>query len=246
MNSQSSLACTIEQIKEPLPSDHSVEVILKDDDGKKYSALLRIDRPDREYLKTIRASNLGVTLFCIGNAVAFMECPSLNYIVGFESAYANINGIKIKRSIIKEVSNDETFLKMFDDRKIAERLLMISYTYDGYTILDYEILLCYVGFKYLSAEPDLQKMEDECYSNKAIPGKYKDVLPDWVTPYMFAKSCRLIAMKRQLSDEMFARMLPGIPDMSKQASSKVVRFSMVKLNIDEIHGIMYRFSNQYV
>lgn len=246
MNSQSSLTCTIEQIKEQLPSDRSVEVILRDSDGKKYSALLRIYRPDKEYLKIIHASNLEVILFCIGNAVAFMECPSLNYAVGFESTYANINSIKIKSDIVKEVSNDEAFLKMVDDRKIAERLLMISYTYDGCTTLDYEILLCYVGFKYLSAEPDLQRMEDECYSNKAIPDKYKGVLPDWVTPYMFAKSCRLIAMKRQLSDEMFARMLPGIPDMSKRASSKVVRFSMIKLNIDEIHSIMQRFSNQYV
>lgn len=201
-----------------------------------YRATINIDNQnDIEKIKIIYKSELPINVCHIGNSVVMLYNKELDFYTSPNPTREVLNiPFEIKSEIINELSSDGDFDRMFNDGRIAERLYMILHTYKMRHVMCYEALVCYIGFKYLSNEFDLQSVENECFKNKAIPEKYSGLMPEWVTPYMFVKACKLIAMRQMLSGEMFARMAPSIPTMNRRTSTEYVRYVDTKLNNDEI------------
>lgn len=203
---------------------------------KTYRMTINVDsQNDIEKIKVIYKSELPINICHIGNSVIMLDNKELD----FHAAPDPTNEVlsrpfEVRDEIINELSCDDDFDKMFNDERITERLYMILHTYKMSHVMCYEVLVCYIGFKYLSKEHDLQSIENECFENKTIPEKYSRLMPKWVTPYMFVKACKLMAMKQMLSGEMFARMSPSIPTMNRRTSTEYVRYVDTKLNNDEI------------
>lgn len=204
--------------------------------GKIYFATINVDNQNDIWkIKIIYKSELPINVCHIGNSVVMLNNKELDFYMAPDSTNEVLSRpFEIKDEIINELSCDDDFDKMFNDERITERLYMVLHTYKMRHVMCYEVLVCYIGFKYLSKEPGLQSIENECFENKIIPEKYSGSMPKWVTPYMFVKACKLMAMKQMLSGEMFARMSPSIPTMNRRTSTEYVRYVDTKLNNDEI------------
>lgn len=226
--------CTITSCESCL---NAVSMKLMDQEsGKAYCVTINADNQDDiKKIRIIYKNDFPINVYHVGNSVVMIHNEDLDFHMSPELTKSILESpFKVKDEIINELSRDDDFDRMFDDERITERLYMILHTYKMAHVMYYEVLVCYIGSKYLSNEPDLQSIENECFRNKTIPEKYSWLMPDWVTPYMFVKACKLMAMKQMLSDEMFARMSPSIPTMNRRTSTEYIRYVDTKLNNDEI------------
>lgn len=190
---------------------------------------------DIKKIKIIHKNKFPVDVYHVGDSVVMIHNEDLDFYMSPDLTRVTVKRpFDVKSEIINELSCDCAFDKMFGDERITERLYMILHTYRMRHVVCYEMLVCYIGFKYLSNEFDLQSVENECFRNKVIPSKYLGLVPEWVSPYMFVKACKLMAMRQMLSGEMFARMAPSIPTMDRGTGTEYTRYVDTKLNNDEI------------